>query len=81
LLTSGIQCSKAIPVVCGMPLSKRVVGYIGMKNSFVVADLNTSITVSFISSRLPPRAMDWARKRRLARTVYDDPSLPLGIAL
>lgn len=66
------------PVVYGMPLSKRVVGSIGFKSSFVVADLDTGITISFISSRLPSRTQDWPRKRRLIRAVYDDLGMLLG---
>jgi serine-type D-Ala-D-Ala carboxypeptidase len=71
----------ADPVPYGLPLSRRAAGYTGARSSFVVADLDTGITVSFLSSRLPTIPVDWARKRRVVRTVYDDLGIPLNRVL
>jgi CubicO group peptidase (beta-lactamase class C family) len=60
------------PMSYGLPLSKRVAGYTGVRSSFVVADLETGVTVAFISSLMPQVPRDWARKRRIIRAVYND---------
>jgi CubicO group peptidase (beta-lactamase class C family) len=68
----------ADPVAYGLPLTTRAAGHTGAFSSFVVADLDTGITVSFLSSRLLPKARDWSRKRALIRSIYRELGLPCG---
>jgi CubicO group peptidase (beta-lactamase class C family) len=68
----------ADPVAYGLPLTARAIGHTGAFSSFVFADLDTGITVSFLSSRLLPKAQDWSRKRVLVRSIYCELGLPCG---
>ncbi len=68
----------ADPVPYGLPMSARVAGHTGVRSSFVFADLDTGITVSFLSSGLVPKARDWSRKRALVRVIYDELGVPLA---
>jgi hypothetical protein len=43
----------------------------------VFADLDTGVTLSFISNGMVPTVADWARKRRLVAAVYADLDLAL----
>jgi CubicO group peptidase (beta-lactamase class C family) len=65
------------PVVYGLPLSARAAGHTGVRSSLVFADLDTGVTISFLSSGMVPKAEDWGRKRRLVRAIYDDLGLPI----
>jgi len=62
----------ADPVVYGLPLGRQVIGHTGMRSSLVFADLETGLTVSFLSTGMLPLARDWARKRKLVRAVFED---------
>jgi CubicO group peptidase (beta-lactamase class C family) len=68
----------ADPMCYGLPPSKRVIGYTGARSSMVFADLDTGITVSFISNGMVPKERDWQRKRILVRAVYDELGLTLA---
>jgi hypothetical protein len=70
----------ADPMCYGLPLTKRAVGYTGVRSSMVFADLDTGVTLSFISSGMVPKVTDWARKRRLVAAVYADLGIPLADA-
>jgi serine-type D-Ala-D-Ala carboxypeptidase len=70
----------ADPVLFGLPLSRRVLGQSGKQSSFVCADLDTGVTVSFLSNGLIPDHLDWLRKRKLIRAVYADLDLSLAVA-
>jgi CubicO group peptidase (beta-lactamase class C family) len=65
------------PVRFGLPLSARVVGHAGERSSAVFADLDTGVTISFLSSGLVRDAVDLRRKRALVRAIYDDLNLSL----
>jgi CubicO group peptidase (beta-lactamase class C family) len=67
----------ADPMCYGLPLAKRAVGYTGVRSSVVFADLDTGVTLSFISNGMVPTVADWARKRRLVAAVYADLDLAL----
>jgi CubicO group peptidase (beta-lactamase class C family) len=62
----------ADPVAFGLPVDRRVIGHTGMRSSFVLADLDTGITVAFLSTGMPSYAQDRTRKRRLVRAVFGD---------
>jgi CubicO group peptidase (beta-lactamase class C family) len=65
------------PVRFGLPLSARVVGHTGERSSAVFADLDTGVTISFLSSGLVSDAVDQRRKRAVVRAVYHDLNLSL----
>jgi CubicO group peptidase (beta-lactamase class C family) len=65
----------ADPMVFGLPLGRRAIGHTGMRSSIVCADLDTGVTISFLSTGMFLWARDWARKRRLIKAVFESLSL------
>jgi CubicO group peptidase (beta-lactamase class C family) len=59
----------ADPVPFGLDLDRRVCGLTGKQSSFVFSDLDSGVTVSFLSSKYVPLLVDRRRKISLAKTV------------
>lgn len=68
----------ADPVAFGLSEDRRVIGHTGMRSSFMLADLDTGITVAFLSTGMQSWARDRSRKHRLARAVFQDLGLEDG---
>lgn len=71
----GLGCC-VDPLPFGLPPATRIAGHTGANSSLIFAELDSGVTISFVSSALMRGNEDWARKRRLVRAVYRD----LGIS-